>query len=294
MPSRIAVLFLALATGCAARVFGPAGEGEPRTVDVSAGGASFRIRYWPEDEGAMRQVRAALEDAAPRVVRWGLLRAPVTVTLHPSHGALESAVRRPGYDWLRAWARYQTIDVQSPRTWGLLGGTDKEVRELVTHELTHCAMYQLAGDDLTWMYKEIPRWFSEGIASVAAGQGYRRGGLQDLWRFYDEGPPGSGDGVAGAPRPRAVVPGPGAAAGDPLVDPEPLYQDQSEVVYGAAHHAVEFLLARYGEERVHLVVKRMGEGRRFPAAFRAAVGITDAEFAAEFRRFVVWQGWRPD
>jgi hypothetical protein len=65
-------------------------------------------------------------------------------------------------------------------------------------------------------------------------------------------------------------------------------------VYGAAHHAVAFLLARYGEEKVHLVVKRMGEGRRFPAAFREALGITDAEFAAEFRRYVVWQGWRAD
>jgi hypothetical protein len=221
-----------------------------------------------------------------------VLAVPVTIKIHPTHAALEVAVRRPGYEWLRAWATYQTIDLQSPSSWNVFGASDREVRELVAHELTHCAMYQLAGDDQNWMYKEIPRWFSEGLASVSAKQGYRRGELRDLWRFYEDALPGSGDGFSGA-RARAAR-GPSSPAGDPLVDPDPLYQDQSEIVYGAAHHAVEFLLARYGEERVHLVVKLMGQGRRFPAAFREAIGIGDAEFASEFRRFVVWQGWRRD
>ena len=56
-------------------------------------------------------------------------------------------------------------------------------------------MYQLAGDELSWMFKDIPRWFSEGIASVTAGQGYRYGGVQSLFDFYQEKLPGSGDGV---------------------------------------------------------------------------------------------------
>jgi hypothetical protein len=284
-PFTLAVL-LALGAGCA---HAPSGA-EPRVDDVVVEGLRFRVQYWPEDAQAARQVEAALAAAAPVVSRWGALDAPVTITIHPSHAELEAAVRRDGYGWLRAWARYQTIDLQSPRTWRLLGASDRDVRELVTHELTHCAMYQLAGDDQTWMFKEIPRWFSEGLASVAAGQGHRRGSLSELWRFYDDAVPGSGDGGPGASaraaRARTI------SGGDPLVDPEPLYQDRSEVVYGAAHHAVEFLLRRYGEERVRRIVKLMGDGRRFPAAFREAVGISDAEFASDFRRYVVWQGWR--
>jgi hypothetical protein len=260
-----------------------------RARDVAVGDARFRVRWWAGDDRAAAQVLRALETAAPRAQRWGPLAQEVTITLHRDHAALESEVHRPGYDWLRAWARFQTIDLQSPRSWGLLRVPDRKIEELLAHELTHCAMYQLAGDDLTWMYKEIPRWFSEGIASVTAGQGYRYGGPEDLWTFYLSKLPGSGDGVPGRSRGAAR---PVALPGDPIVDPDPIYQEQSHVVYGAAHQAAEFLIRRYGEARVQRVVELMGEGRRFPAAFKEAIGITDAEFASDFRRYIVWQGWR--
>lgn len=281
---RLAVpLLLALLAGCAHH------PPELRVRDVAVGDARFRVRWWAGDERAAQQVLRALDTAAPRAQRWGALAQPVTITLHPDHAALESAVHRPGYDWLRAWARFQTIDLQSPRSWGLLGVPDRKIEELLAHELTHCAMYQLAGDELTWMYKEIPRWFSEGVASVTAGQGYRYGAIEDLWEFYREHLAGSGDGVPGpAGGARAAL----AQAGDPIVDPDPLYQDRSHLVYGAAHHAAQFLVTRYGEARVLEVIRLMGTGLRFPAAFKEAIGLRDAEFTADFRRYVVWQGWR--
>jgi hypothetical protein len=265
-----ALFATALLAGCAPRLAAPGGA---RVQELTAGAARFRIVYWPEDAAAASDVRRALLEAAPRAARWGRLPHPVTVTIHPTHEALERAVHRPGLDWLRAWARFQTIDLQSPRTWSFFGASERKLHELVTHELTHCAMYQLAGDERTWMYKEIPSWFSEGIATVAAGQGYRYGGIEALYAFYGEKLPGSGD-------------------GDPIVDPDPLYQDRSHLVYGAAHHATEFLIARYGEARVLEIMRLMGKGLRFSAAFERAVGIGDAEFAADFRRYVVWQGWR--
>ncbi len=280
-------LSLALLSSCAHRISAPA---EIRGQDLAVGDARFRVLWTAGDEKAARQVLRAIAIAAPRVQSWGALAQPVTITIHPNHDALEAAVHRQGYDWLRAWARFQTIDIQSPRTWTLFGVSDRKLEELLTHELTHCAMYQLSGNDLTWMYKEIPRWFSEGIASVAAAQGYRYGGLDDLWRFYQEKLPGSGDGIPGRVRatraPLLILPG------DPIVDPDPLYQEQSHVVYGAAHHAAEFLIARYGQERVHRILELMGEGSRFPSAFKEAIGITEVEFAADFRRYVVWEGWR--
>lgn len=277
---------LALLAACAPRL--PAAPGI-ETRDVTVGDARFRVRWMPGDERGARDVIRALEAAAPRVRRWGALAHPVTITVQPDHEALEAAAQRHDYEWLRAWARYDTVDIQSPRTWGILSPPSRKLEELLTHELTHCAMYQLAGDDLTWMYKEIPRWFSEGIATFTAGQGYRFPDAERLWKFYEKRLPGSGFGEPGRGR---AAPNPVAFHGDPIVDSDPIYQEQSEIVYGAAHLAAEFLIKRYGEDRVRDVLRRMGAGQRFPAAFREAIGITDAEFAADFRRYVVWEGWR--
>lgn len=280
--ARLAAL-AAAALACAPRLGGGYG---PRVETLSAGGARFQLQYWPEDAAAAARVRAALPRAAAAATRWGELRERVTIIIHPTHAALEEAIRREGYPWLRAWARYATIDLQSPRSWSLFGPSDAEVQELVAHELTHCAMYQAAATEWTWPHRDIPLWFREGMASVAAGQGYRRAPLEAIWRYYQENAPGGGDGRPGAAGP--AIPG----AGDPVSNPEPLYQGESEVVYGAAHWAFDFLVRRYGEERVRALVGRMGRGERFPEAFRAAIGITDVEFERDFRRYVAWHGWR--
>jgi hypothetical protein len=286
---RAALVVLVLLASCAHR---QPGASEPRVRDLEVGAARFRVTWWPGDDRAAEMVARALVVAAPRVERWGALRQRVTVTIHPTHEALEHAVQRSGYEWLRAWARYDTIDLESPRTWsalGTLGVSVRRLEELLTHELTHCAMYQLAGNDLTWMFKEIPRWFSEGIATTTAGQGYRFPDAEELCAFYDKRLPGSGFGETGR---RGGPPRPMAFYGDPIVDSDPIYQEQQDVVYGAAHEAGAFLIRRYGEERVRQVLDLMGKGLRFPAAFKQAIGITDAEFANDFRRYVVWQGWR--
>jgi hypothetical protein len=297
-------LSLALVAACAPRVPAPA----LRSRDVAVGEVRIRIEWLPDDDRSAERIARAVELAVPRALRWGALPHPVTIRIHPSHAALEAAVHRHGYDWLRAWARHQTIDIQSPRTWTVFGATDRKIEELVTHELTHCAMYQLAGTEVTWMYKEIPRWFSEGLASVAAGQGYRYAGVEVLSRFYQDRLPGSGDGDPTSVRagrfpvslPDELMVHPDSfprehpplvsLRGDPLADSDPLYQEHSHLVYGAAHHAVELLVARYGEERVRRIVETMGRGPRFPAAFQEAIGISDAEFASDFRRHVVARG----
>lgn len=284
----VPALLLAVGAGCAARGHG---EGTPRAIEVAVGQARVRILHWPEDARAARQVAQAVEAALPRATRWGPLEVPVTITVHPSHRALEEAVGRPGYAWLRAWARYATIDLQSPATWSLLGATDARVAELLAHELTHCVMYQRSATELSWPSKGIPLWFREGLASHAAGQGYRRGTLEDLWRHAARELPGGGDGefppgsMARAVRGR--IP-----AGDPLREPELHGQEQADLVYGAAHHAFGFLLERYGEAAVRQVLERMRAGAGFAQAFSEACGLDEASLVADFRRYVVWQGWR--
>lgn len=283
-----AALFCALAA-CAPRVREATTPAALATV--AAGATTIRLEYEPRDAGAARRVARALTRAIPCAERWGRLRAPVTIVLHPSHEALETAVHRQGYGWLRAWARYDTIDLQSPRTWNLiLDPSDAELEELLAHELTHCVMYQQAGSAWSWPYQEIPLWFREGMASVTAGQGHKRARPAALQAFWSRPLPGAGDGSgsggggAGVLRPR-----PG---GDPLDDPEPLYRSDSALVYGAAHLAFQFLLDRYGVDRVRQLLAAMGEGHTFPVAFQQAMGLSAREFEADFRRYVAWEGWR--
>src|SRR5262249_42262530 len=150
---------------------------------------------------------------------------------------LEEVVSRSGYDWLRAWARYDEVIVQSPSTWGASSARQKDVDELLLHELTHCLMYQRAGTAEDWRKREIPLWFREGMASVTAEQTYRWMALEDLAQFYEAHP-----------------------EQDPVTDPDSLYQEQNQVVYGAAHHAFAFLLQRYGEGGVHKTLDAMFKG----------------------------------
>jgi hypothetical protein len=283
----VAVAWAALACACAPRVPGDA-DSSSRTQTITVGDATIRLQYLAEDEGAAREVADALLVAVPRAQRWGALRAPVTIVLHPSHDALEEAVHRDGYGWLRAWARYASIDVQSPRTWSLFGPDEQQVQELLAHELTHCVMYQAAASEWSWAYKSIPLWFREGMASVTAEQGYRRTGPEPVWKFYAAASgPGAGDGAGGSGG-RA----PARAKGDPLTDPDPLYQTEADLVYGTAHLAFQFLVTRYGEKRIHELLAEMGGGHQFPEAFRRATGIPVEDFEADFRRYIAWRGWR--
>jgi hypothetical protein len=273
-----ALLALLPLLACVPRAAG----GTWRADDLVLGGARFRIAYLPEDAGGARDVARALASAVPRVARWGPLRAPVTITIHPDHASLERAAGREGTPWLRGWATYRKIELQSPRSLGPLDGGRGRLEERIAHELAHCATYQRAGDESTWMFKEIPRWFKEGLATVTAGEGGRVGTLAEVRRDLL---------AAGSAPDLAARSGP-PADGDPLDGSDRAYLARSSSIYRGAHHAFAFLLARYGEARVRDVLDRMGAGNRFPSAFRAAIGIDASDFEAEFRRYVVWQGWR--
>jgi hypothetical protein len=289
-------LALALAA-CATPRGGPAVE-VLSFLEVEAGGASFRVVYGPRDVDAAREVARALQQAAPKAQRFAELSAPVSITIHPGHEALERAVDKPGYSWLRAWARARTVDLQSPRTWSSGWrwvpwsgrSPERQLEELLVHELVHCAMFQAAGGEGAWVLLDVPRWFAEGMASVAADQGYRRATLHELrrhWRAQDGLEHGLGDGWFG--RGSRVDREPG----DPLLDPDPLYRERADLVYGAAHHAFAALAARHGDDAVRRIIARVGAGATFGQAFTAVIGVRPEAFAEAFRAEVVEGGGRP-
>lgn len=261
----VAALAVAVALGCAAH-----GGGAVRYrsyLDTEAG--QFVFEFTGKDRQTREKVEAAIRNATPRLSQWGGLNQPVTVHILPSHTALEEAVNRYGYDWLRAWARYDEIFLQSPRTWSVFGAAQSDVNELVLHELTHSVMYQQVADRTHWARKGIPLWFREGMASWTARQGYRWPSLEDLARFYDQRPDQ-----------------------DPVADPDPLYQRESALVYAGAHHAFSFLVKRYGVERIRDVLAAMREDRTFDDAFTATLHVTPQAFVDDFRRFVRLRGFK--
>jgi len=259
------VLMAAVATGCAT----PLANLRARQ-DLSTGAGRFAVLFAEHDVGSDKIVERALREVSPQLTRWGGLKEPVRVHVLPNHEQLEEAVDKKGFRWLRAWARYDEIYVQSPRTWSFFGATQQEVNETLLHELTHSVMYQQAGTLTTWRRKEIPIWFREGMASFSANQGYRWPTLEDLALYY-QGHPGGADPVSAASE---------------------LYQSESDIVYGAAHHAFGFLVRRYGEDAVRRILAGMSRGQVFPEAFTEAVGISPKAFTTDFQNYVRFRAFR--
>lgn len=255
---------VALASGCAHATRG----GPTRSLELGGG---VEVEFV---EGARRdgeRVADVLPEALGVVTaRWGELRAPLRVEVLPDHAALEEAVDRKGYPWLRAWARYGEVWIQAPSTWGLLGASDAALRELLVHELTHVVMYQRVAGGEDWRRRRIPVWFREGMASWTARQGYRRAKLPEVADWVHDHP-----------------------ELDPIGDADALYQDDGGVVYAAGHHAFAFLVERYGVPAVKALMARMyATGETFPEAFAATIGLPLGAFEAEFGRFLRLEGWR--
>ncbi len=209
------------------------------------------VRYEARDEAAAAQVLRALPGAVALADRWGPFTAPITITIHPTHDALETASRHPDHPWLRAWARPAGIELQTPRTWSRGHASDAELAQLLAHELTHCAMYQAVGGDAR-IARTIPVWFREGMATSNAGESLA---------------PPSG------PTSLAVTPA--------------QYQGDSQRVYATADHAFRRLLQAYGAERIRAVLARMRGGMDFEGAFRDAIGVSVSQFEADLRAAVL-------
>jgi hypothetical protein len=209
-------------------------------------GAPVVVAFHRQDASIAGEVFRAVGVATPKALRWGKLSDPVEVRIHPSHAALEEAVGYHDLPWLRAWATARVIHLQSPRTWGG-GDTGERLAELLSHELTHTVMYQRAAARAG--LPDIPVWFSEGMASCTADQGYRRQPASALGSYLRENPKAN------------------------LLRPAPaLYRDRRDLVYSAGHLAFLYLLEAYGDSAVSALLDAMRAGASFDRAFTQAFG----------------------
>ena len=219
------------------------GEVSHTLESVSVAGTAVTLRGTGKDEAVAEQVRRVLPRAVRMAARWSPLPATVALTVHATHVELEAATRRTGNPWMRAWARVGAVDLQSPRSWSRGRATDEALTQILAHELTHCALFQATGRD--GRAREIPLWFLEGMASVAAGESHD------------------------------------VARAEAIRSPGAFLRTEPGIVYGTADRAFRELIRRFGDDGVRMLIARLGEGLAFPAAFRDALGVPLADFEGD-------------
>jgi hypothetical protein len=210
----------------------------------------------PEDEVVVETSGLQALEVAQR---WGALRYPVTVKVHPSHAALEEAAHQQNVPWMRGWARFDEIELETPSGWGG-DRVPQNVTELLSHELTHVVMYQHISEPDAWTRVAIPLWFREGMASVTSHQGYRRMTGKQLGEWLRAHP-----------------------GEDPWLGAEVLAHTAQPVVYGAAHRAFERLLDLHGDAGIQVMLDALRNNDAFDVAFARAAGMPPQAFLAQLR-----------
>jgi|GEM_PF-2942018 len=223
--------------------------------------ADIEIHYNHVDSEEAEMVSLAARDALPKVGQWGDFRDKLTIRIHPTHGDMEKQIHRHGYPWLRGWARYETIDLQSPRTWGG-DGLQTRINKMMMHEMTHVVMYQNGGKRHNWYRKDFPLWFREGMASVTAGQADQRGPREDIKKYYIRG----------------------ALDGDPVSDGDTMVKEHPKVVYLTAHWLFADMLEEFGKDKIISIISRVREGQPFGTAWRSVFGVSLDKWLENWRK----------
>jgi hypothetical protein len=187
--------------------------------------------------------------------------SPIRVVLEPERGSVAS--RTPG--WVSGFADAATgTIVLFPHR--VSSYPDDNLRTLVHHEVAHVVVGRAARGH------PVPRWFDEGIATVAA----REWGIEDRARYALAV-------VGRGPRTVAELDA-GFAAGGRRVT-------RSYALSGAF---VRWLRMEYGEHVTGGILERLSRGIRFEEAFVRTTG--DPIQLAEHRFFVreaLWHTWVP-
>jgi hypothetical protein len=186
---------------------------------------------------------------------------PVRVVLAPEGSEL--AAGAPPWVAGYAWPALGTVVLLPERTPTYPAGS---FREVLRHELAHVLIARASAG------RELPRWFHEGLAMVAAGTW----GLEDRTRLTLAL-------LRGEPVPLARL--------DALFG-----GGRGEVTraYALAGSFVSELLARHGPDTAAEILSGVRRGRSFADAFAAATGTSLAAAEEAFaRRRSFWNRWLP-
>lgn len=218
----------------------------------------------PELEATAREVRRLGEgDLSAVLEATGVaeISPPIRVALVPEHEEL--ARRTP--EWISGMASGRdSVVVLFPARTRTYPETD--LRSLLHHEVAHVLVARASRG------APVPRWFNEGVATVAA----RQWGLEDRARFT-----------------LAVI---GRNPGSTRDLDRGFSGDRGDVIrsYALSAALVRSLRRRFGPDVTARILAAAASSRTFDEAFRHATGEPLAAVErAFFRRQVVWTAWVP-
>ncbi len=143
---------------------------------------------------------------------------------------------------------------------------DDSLEGVVQHEITHVLIDRAA------RFREVPRWFHEGVAMASAR----------VWSLEDRSQLAWGVIVGGPENLAALDEAFGGNAA------------QSRAAYALAGALVRDLLRERGPRATGDILRRLAEGQTFAAAFEATTGEALSVFEKDFfRRQALWLRWIP-
>jgi Peptidase MA superfamily len=125
------------------------------------------VHYWPGGEAFAEQVAAAAEiSLALPGLPDGILEfpPPVRIYLPPDEARFDSVTGGRAPEWGAGVAIVDSAIIVLPGFSSLGRGAVQDLGPVLRHELAHVALHRYLRD------MQIPRWFSEGYATWAAGQ----------------------------------------------------------------------------------------------------------------------------
>lgn len=231
-----------------------AAPGEPRLL----------VQGPPELAPAIARVRAMADhDFSSTLDLVGLpsFGPPIQVVLAPEDS--EAARRAPS--WVAGYAMGPLgVVVLFPAR--VPSYPDRNLESLVHHEVAHILASRAAGG------RPLPRWFDEGIATVAARQ----------WTVEDRA------------RVTLALLGRGPRSLHELEAAFTTGLGSVSRAYALSAHLVRHLTQRYGKETPAIILSRVAHGEPFDRAVLQATGRTLAQIERDFfRRNVFWNTWVP-
>lgn len=218
----------------------------------------------PELAAAAQEIRGFPPEALRAGMRLTGLEAPgppIVVVLAPEG----SPAARSAPPWISGWADGELgVVVLVPSR--VLRYPDDSLQSLLQHEVAHVLIARAA------RRQPVPRWFNEGLAMAAS----RGRDLEDRTRVL----------LA------VLVDGPGSL--DRIDQAFGGGERAVQAAYAFAQDFVQDLLSRHGASASAGILRGVGSGMDFEAAFRRATGesLSDAESVYWSRR-TFWNRWVP-
>lgn len=219
------------------------------------------VYYWPGGEAFARDVATAASNALslpalpPGVLEFP---PPVRIYLPPDEARFDSITGGRAPEWGAGVAMPDSSIIVLPAYSSLSRGAVQDLGPVLRHELAHVALHRYLGA------VQIPRWFSEGYATWAAGQL----DADAAWLLR----------IAFLTRRAPPL--------DSLALDWPVLTTDARVAYLLSASAVGFLVETGGQQGLEMLLARWRETGSFDDALRATYTLTTGQLEEYWSRSV--------